>query len=123
MEKKESEPTRTIEKVKAGHYDTRGFGPRNFATYYGVEITQEEIDKGEWDDVELITLKGDNIGSLYKDGQMIDGYKKPIFKQSAGRRKKRKRKKRRTRRRIKRKKSSSKKRKSRKRRRTKRKKK
>lgn len=120
MEKKEIDQPNTIETVQEGYYDAMGFGPRDSHTHNSVHITQEEIDDGDWDDVELITLEGDNIGSLHLNGQKIDGDRKPINKQSAGRKKKRKRKKRRTRRRIKRKKSFSKKRKSRKRKRTKR---
>ena len=123
MEKKEIDQPNTIETVQEGYYDTMGFGPRDYRTQNSVHITQEEINNGKWDNVELITLEGEPFGSLYKDGQMIDGFGKPINKQSAGRKKKRKRKKRRTRSRIKRKKSFSKKRKSRKRKRTKRKKK
>ena len=120
MEKKEIDQPNTIETVQEGYYDAMGFGPRDSHKHNSVHITQEEIDDGDWDDVELITLEGDNIGSLHLNGQKIDGDRKPINKQSAGRKKKRKRKKRRTRRRIKRKKSFSKKRKSRKRKRTKR---
>jgi len=123
MEKKEFDQPNTIETVQEGYYDAMGFGPRDSRTHNSVHITQEEINNGDWADVQLIRYPEDNIGSLHLNGQKIDSDRNPINKQSAGRKKKRKRKKRRTRRRIKRKKSFSKKRKSKKRRRTKRKKK
>ena len=92
MERKDNVNPNTIENVKAGHYDTRGFGPRDFPTYNGVEITQEEIDNEYWTDVELITEHGDNIGRLYLNGQKIDADRKLINKPLEGGNKKRYRK-------------------------------
>lgn len=120
MEKKQNDQPNIITTVQEGYYDAMGFGPRDHYTHNSVHITQEEINNGEWDDVELIKLKEDDFRSLHRDGQKIDGYKKPIYKQSAGRKKKRKRKTKRRkskRRKSKRRKKRTKKRKSIKRRR------